>query len=98
MTHRLLQKVCEVLWVICRLLTNLLKKNAFKWNEEAEAAFQELKTTMTKIPVLALADLSNPFIIEIDACSKEIGVVLMQVRLIAYFSKALAPRHLAINL
>lgn len=45
--------------------------------------------------VMKLEDFTKPFIIEIDACNKGIGVVLMQEnRPIAFFGKALAPRHM----
>jgi len=36
---------------ICKPLADLLKKDSFKWNEEANAAFVALKTVMTTIPV-----------------------------------------------
>lgn len=37
--------------VICRPLADLLRKDSFKWNEEANAAFVAIKTVMTTIPV-----------------------------------------------
>ncbi|WMV37370.1 hypothetical protein MTR67_030755 [Solanum verrucosum] len=53
---------------------------------------------MTSALVLVLADFTKPFIVETDACSKGIGVVLMQGgRPIAYFSKALANKHLGLS-
>lgn len=36
-------------------LTQQLKKDAFKWNDEAKATFQKLKMAMTTVPVLALS-------------------------------------------
>ncbi|XP_075102090.1 putative mitochondrial protein AtMg00860 [Nicotiana tabacum] len=84
--------------VISRPLTNLLRKNGFHWDSEAESSFQDLKQAMSSAPVLALADFNKPFIIETDACFKGMGAVLMQNgRPIAFFSKALAPRHLGLS-
>ncbi|GMH11752.1 hypothetical protein Nepgr_013593 [Nepenthes gracilis] len=37
-----------------RPLTALLNQNKLQWNSEAQAAFQALKASMTKAPVLAL--------------------------------------------
>jgi hypothetical protein len=48
-------------------LTDLLKKDAFKWNAEADMAFNKLKQAITSVPVLALPQFSIPFILEMDA-------------------------------
>lgn len=40
--------------VISKPFTELLKKEGFKWNEKAIAAFEEVKTTLIQAPVLAL--------------------------------------------
>lgn len=64
--------------IICRPLTELLKKDAFKWSEEVEAAFLELKKVMMNPPVFALPNFPLPFVVETDASSYDIGVVLMQ--------------------
>lgn len=80
---------------ICRPLTELLKKNAFGWNEEIEKAFVALKDDMTNTLVLALPDYSQEFVIKADASHSGLGVVLMKNgRPIAYFSKVLAQRHM----
>lgn len=70
-------------------LTQLLRKDAFGWNEEA---FQQLKLAMTIIPVLALPKFSN-FVIETDASSYGLRAVLMHNQQpIAYFSQILSAR------
>ncbi|GJW75785.1 retrotransposable element Tf2 [Tanacetum coccineum] len=52
---------------LSRPLTQLLKKNAFKWNLEAQLSFEALKKAMVEAPVLGLPDFNEPFVIETDA-------------------------------
>lgn len=71
----------------------LLKKSNFHWDSQANLAFDNLKTTVTKALVSALPNFSNPFILENDASRTGIDVVLSQSQhLIAFFSKKLSPQ------
>jgi len=65
---------------VARPLTELTKKTAGKWswNQEAEAAFKELKERFTTAPILAHFDAQRAVIIETDASDFAIGAVLSQ--------------------
>ncbi|MCH87732.1 enzymatic polyprotein, partial [Trifolium medium] len=74
-------------------LTNLLKKDMFKWDNETATAFVQLKQAVSTTPILALPDFSQPFVLETDASSCGVGAVLSQQgHLIAFFSKKLGPK------
>lgn len=74
-------------------------KNQFltdSWTSECEKGFNDLKATLVSAPVLAYANFSLPFILEIDASFNGLGAVLSQeqegkVRPIAYASRGLKP-------
>ena len=74
-------------------LTELLHKDTpFTWNEPQQQAFQQLKDTMMKKPVLILPDPSKPFVLTTDASGYAVGATLSQdqgdgLRPIAYLSK-----------
>ncbi|KAD4981923.1 hypothetical protein E3N88_18594 [Mikania micrantha] len=74
-------------------LTDLLRKDAFCWNEHTLHAFTQLKHLLSSTPVLHLPDFSKPFTLETDASGSGIGAVLSQDKHpVAYFSKKLCPR------
>ncbi|GJX97078.1 putative nucleotidyltransferase, ribonuclease H [Tanacetum coccineum] len=84
--------------ILAKPLTNLLKKDAFQWGSDAQEAFERLKQALSSSPVLALPDLTKPFVVETDASAGGLGVVLMQQHHpIAFISKALAPKHQALS-
>ncbi|XP_042962490.1 uncharacterized protein LOC122296762 [Carya illinoinensis] len=72
-------------------LTDLLKKNkTWEWSSRCQEAFDDLKTTVTEEPVLALPDCTKPFEVQSDASDFAIGGVLMQEgHPIAYESRKL---------
>jgi hypothetical protein len=65
---------------LCAPLTDLTKKGAFKWDEEAQKMMDKMKKVMSTCPILALPYFSLPFTLEYDASGEGIGVVLMQKR------------------
>jgi hypothetical protein len=84
---------------LCAPLTDLTKKGAFKWDEEAQITMDKMKEVMSTCPVLALPDFSLPFTLECDASGEGIGVVLMQKRHpLAYESRKLRGPELLYNI
>ncbi len=66
------------------------------WREHCEDSFEELKRRLTTAPVLAYADFSLPFILEVDASYGGLGAVLSQeqegqVCPVAFASRSLRP-------
>ncbi|XP_062844567.1 retrovirus-related Pol polyprotein from transposon 412 [Trichomycterus rosablanca] len=66
------------------------------WSGECEVSFDGLKNKLVAAPVLAYADFSRPFILEVDASYRGLGAVLSQevdgkVRPVAYASRTLRP-------
>ena len=72
------------------------KNFAAHWSEQCQLSFEALKNKLTTAPVLAYADFSLPFILEVDASHSGLGAVLSQeqggkVRPVAYASRGLKP-------
>ena len=64
---------------IAKPLHKLTEKNSvFKWTEECQEAFIELRHRLTSTPVLAHPDFSKPFTLDTDASNTGIGAVLSQ--------------------
>ena len=78
---------------IARPLTQFLKTDKFQWNEEAQAALENLKQLVAEVPILTVPDFSKTFTIETDASNKGLGVVLMQEgKPVAFLSQTLSDR------
>jgi hypothetical protein len=81
--------------LIAAPLTRLLRRDAFTWDDDAEAAFEALKGALTSGPVLQMPDFSKPFVVDYDASGVDFGAILHQTAApLAYFSKPFTTRHL----
>ena len=83
---------------IVRPLYNLTKKGAtFEWTPECEAAFQQLKQTLTSAPILvAPCDDDGTCVLDTDASDTALGAVLKQeqnnkLQVVGYASRTLSP-------
>jgi hypothetical protein len=82
---------------IARPLFDLTGKTEFKWGEEQEAAFQDLRACIMSSPILILANETKPFRVEADSLDVATGAVLSQQsdtdnkwHPVAFFSKSLS--------
>ena len=81
---------------IVKLLNELKGKKEWKWGEEQQEAFKELKEKITSQPVLALRKREGKFKVETDASGHAIGGVLSQEqegkwKPIAFLSRTMQP-------
>ena len=82
---------------VAKPLTRLISgDNSWIWGTEEQTAFQRLKDDLVSAPVLGYPDPKLPYILDTDASAVGVGAVLSQVqegkeRVIAYYSKTLAP-------
>ena len=84
---------------IAACLTNMLKKGTkFVWDDDAEAAFLDLKSRLASRPILRPPDFSRPFCVAVDASDVAVGACLFQVidgieHPVAFYSKKLNPHQ-----
>ena len=90
------QRFIENFSKIAKPMTELLKKyTKFKWTDECEASFQELKERLVTAPVLILSDIRRDFQVYCDASRLGLGGVLMQDGIVvSYASRQLRPHEL----
>jgi hypothetical protein len=80
--------------VVAAPLTALPKREAFKWMNDAEEAFQLLRQALMTALLLQMPDFDKRFIIDCDTSGTGFGVVLHQGDgAIADFSRSVAPHH-----
>lgn len=83
---------------ISKPLTDMLRKDSFVWSADVVQDFSLLKNATITAKILALPDFTKPFVLETDACSSGVGVVLMQEgKPISFYSKSLGPKALALS-
>ena len=84
---------------VTKPLTELTKTKGvpkFKWNPDAEAAFQAVKTALINAPCLTCLDQTVPLVLQVDASQVGLGAVLCttvggEERPIAFASRQLKP-------
>ena len=55
-----------------------MKKETLSWTQERTEAFEKLKVSMSKTPLIATPNFKKTFIVEYDASKNDIGAILMQ--------------------
>nr|ABA93015.2 retrotransposon protein, putative, Ty3-gypsy subclass [Oryza sativa Japonica Group] len=80
---------------IAKPMTRLLQKDVkYKWSEECEQSFQELKNRLISAPILILPDPKKDFQVYCDVSKLGLGCVLMQDgKVVAYASRQLRPHE-----
>ena len=79
-------------------LYGLTGKNPFSWNDNCQAAFDDLKQALINAPILAYPNPNDPFILDTDASDHAIGAELLQIqngveKVISYGSYVLTPEQ-----
>lgn len=62
---------------IAHPFTKLLKKDSFKWSDEAVNAFEQLRIALVSPPILVLPGFTKQFVLETDALSTGMGAVFL---------------------
>lgn len=73
--HQLVVNAIKTAKINSKMPTELLSN---MWTEECDRSFVELKRMLMSVPVLAFADFTKPFVLEVDASHQGLGVVLSQ--------------------
>ena len=76
---------------IAKPMTKLLEKGReFKWSDECQVSFEELRSKLTSAPILVLPDITQSFDIYCDASRQGLGCVLMKGgKVVSYASRQL---------
>ena len=81
------RRFIENFYKIAKPMTELLKTDTkFKWTEECEASFQELKKRLVTAPVLILPDIRKDFQVYCEASRLGLGGVLMPNRRVVSYA------------
>ena len=73
------RRFCQNFSSIVSPLTDLTSnKVPFLWQPVHQQAFEAAKRLLISVPVLKAPDFSKPFVIQVDACDRGVGGVLMQ--------------------
>nr|GEZ85293.1 reverse transcriptase domain-containing protein [Tanacetum cinerariifolium] len=88
---RYYQRFIEGFSKIAKSMTKLTQKGIkYDWGEKEESAFQLIKQKLCSVPILALPDGSEDFVVYCNASHKGLGAVLMKrEKVIAYASRQL---------
>jgi len=58
-----------------------VKNQKFEWTSQCERVFtKQLKYALISLPILAMPNDTDPFLLDTDACDVNIGAVLLQVQ------------------
>ena len=73
-----IQNFAEIAAPLTELTKKVQRNNEVKWDEAREKAFGQLRKALINQPILKMADLSKPFILQVGASDLELGAVLLQ--------------------